>query len=238
MPARSAPDTVSSHAHACPTPCLELRLLAARRRSNSLAVSPRGCSSAGRAAALQAVGRGFESLHLHDVMSKNFHDVMSKNFGDVGTWGVCGAWRRRSGGGPTRDTAEKRRALERWFWKRRCRLQLRGPGRPGASLLRDVGTRQSENPEQFRLKARRSSDETPGWGGDCDVQWGPGVQIGELTLALCHSPSRRSPLCCCVRSCVRGVGPHRRQWMRVPSPANTWRCRLGRETNTVGERAE
>src|SRR5580700_1452499 len=25
----------------------------------------RGCSSAGRAAALQAVGRGFESLHLH-----------------------------------------------------------------------------------------------------------------------------------------------------------------------------
>ena len=187
MPARSAPDTVSSHAHACPTPCLELRLLAARRRSNSLAVSPRGCSSAGRAAALQAVGRGFESLHLHDVMSKNFHDVMSKNFGDVGTWGVCGAWRRRSGGGPTRDTAEKRRALERWLWKRRCRLQLRGPGRPGASLLRDVGTRQSENPEQFRLKARRSSDETPGWGGDCDVQVGArrsdwGIDLGTLSL--------------------------------------------------------
>ena len=28
----------------------------------------RGCSSAGRAAALQAVGRGFESLHLHHQM--------------------------------------------------------------------------------------------------------------------------------------------------------------------------
>jgi hypothetical protein len=29
--------------------------------------SARGCSSAGRAAALQAVGRGFESLHLHQI---------------------------------------------------------------------------------------------------------------------------------------------------------------------------
>ncbi len=35
-----------------PTRCLQLHF-------------PRGCSSAGRAAALQAVGRGFESLHLH-----------------------------------------------------------------------------------------------------------------------------------------------------------------------------
>ena len=37
------------------------------RGSGFLGLS-RGCSSAGRAAALQAVGRGFESLHLHDVV--------------------------------------------------------------------------------------------------------------------------------------------------------------------------
>ena len=51
-----------------PTPCLQLAVPAARASNQfDSAVSPRGCSSAGRAAALQAVGRGFESLHLHRV---------------------------------------------------------------------------------------------------------------------------------------------------------------------------
>jgi hypothetical protein len=40
--------------------------IAERRASRARLVVPAwGCSSAGRAAALQAVGRGFESLHLH-----------------------------------------------------------------------------------------------------------------------------------------------------------------------------
>ena len=47
---------------------------------------PRGCSSAGRAAALQAVGRGFESLHLHDVVGKTtlslFRRGISSAFAD------------------------------------------------------------------------------------------------------------------------------------------------------------
>lgn len=113
------------------------------------------------------------------------------------------------------------------------------PSPPVPLPWRHLSTRLNENPVAIRFKARGCSAEISGWRVTPMFRLGdPAFRLGEFTLALVHSPSRRSPLCCCVRSCVRGVGPHRRQWMRVPSPANTWRCRLGRETNTVGERAE
>ena len=54
----TAPPSIATAVRYRPPDCRDRRL--------------RGCSSAGRAAALQAVGRGFESLHLHSQAKTTF----------------------------------------------------------------------------------------------------------------------------------------------------------------------
>ena len=58
--------TAESTGTAAASACRHRPTMVARRAGGAEAgLGHRGCSSAGRAAALQAVGRGFESLHLH-----------------------------------------------------------------------------------------------------------------------------------------------------------------------------